>query len=424
MLRYSLSLFGVAFTLILGQAAETQSTIPTKPLTPEPIQVSVDELPKPFATDSAKQNPKVVPVPDSPTLNVPEGFAVNVYADDVKSARWLALTPEGDVLCSCARTNNIFLFKDKDGDGVAEERSTFLDEKRGAHLPFGMDFAKVDGQWYCYVANTNGLLRYPYKAGQTELGDKFETIAELPGEGYHGHWTRNVRVSPDSKHLYVTIGSNSNVDTEEPPRASVLQMNLDGSERKVFVSGIRNPVGFDFQPKTGDIYTNVNERDELGDNLVPDYFTRIQEGEFFGWPYAYLKPTNLDPRRMKDGKSERPELAAKTVTPDLLYQAHSAALGLAFTQGKMFPERYQNGAFTAMRGSWNRDQGTGYKIVFVPFNDDNRPTGSYEDFLTGFLIDPKGPTTWGRPVGVLFAKDGSLLFTEEMNGRIYRVSKK
>ena len=264
----------------------------------------------------------------------------------------------------------------------------------------------------------------PTRKGKPNLAISLKRSPSCRGKGITGNWTRNVRVSPDSKYLYVTVGSNSNVDAEGPPRASVLQMNLDGSDRKVFVSGIRNPVGLDFQPKTGDIYTNVNERDELGDNLVPDYFTRIQEGEFYGWPYAYLKPTNLDPRRMKDGKSEKPELAAKTVTPDLLYQAHSAALGLAFTQGKMFTGHYQNGAFTAMRGSWNRDRGTGYKIVFVPFNEDNRPKGDYEDFLTGFLIDPKGPTTWGRPVGVLFAKDGSLLFTEEMNGRIYRVSKK
>lgn len=422
--RLYYALVGVLLALMIGQTAEPKSTIPTMPLTPEPIKVTVGELPKPYATDSAKQNPKVVPIPDSPTLNVPEGFAVNVFADKVQNARWLTLTPEGDVLCSCAKSNTIYLFKDKDGDGVADDRSIFLDEKRGAMLPFGMDFAEVDGQWYCYVANTNAILRYPFKKGQSELGSDFETITELPGEGYNQHWTRNLRVSPDGKKLYATVGSKTNVDAEEPPRASVLVMNLDGSDKKVFAFGLRNPVGLDFHPKTGDIYVNVNERDELGDNLVPDYFTRIQQDEFFGWPYAYLAADNLDPRRMTDGKSEKPELAQKTTTPDVLYQAHSAALGLAFTQGTMFPEQYRNGAFTAMRGSWNRDRGTGYKIVFVPFDASNRPKGGYEDFLTGFLIDPKGPTTWGRPVGVHFAKDGSMLFTEEMNGRIYRVSRK
>ena len=424
MLRTSFPLLGVALTLMLVQSAEPKSTIPTQPLKPEPIQISVGELPKPYATESVKQNPKVVPIPDSPMLNVPEGFVVNVFADNVISARWLAQTPEGDILCSCARTNIIYLFKDKDGDGVSDERFTFLDEKRGANLPFGMDFAEIDGQWYCYIGNTDAVLRYPYKKGQTELGDKFETITELPGQGYHGHWTRNVRVAPDGKHLYATVGSNSNVDAEEPPRASVLQMNLDGSERKVYAFGLRNPVGLDFEPTTGDIYVNVNERDELGDNLVPDYMTRVQEGKFYGWPYAYLTPKNLDPRRMDNGKSEKPELAAQTVTPDVLYQSHSAALGLAFAQGDMFPEQYRNGAFTAMRGSWNRDRGTGYKIVFVPFDESNRPKGTYQDFLTGFLIKPDVPVTWGRPVDVHFAKDGSLLFTEEMNGRIYRVSMK
>ena len=422
MLRTVLPLAGLTLALMIGQSAE-RITIPTQPLTPEPIMVTVKELPEPYATKSAGQNPKVVPVPETPSLNVPAGFQVNVYADHVKSARWLALTPEGDVLCSCARTNIIHLFQDKDGDGVSDERFTFLDEKRGANLPFGMDFAEIDGQWFCYVANTDGVLRYPYKKGQTELDGKFEKITELPGEGYHGHWTRNVRVAPDGKHLYVTVGSNSNVDAEEPPRASVLKMNLDGSDRQVFAFGLRNPVGLDFEPNTGDIYVNVNERDELGDNLVPDYFTRIQKGEFFGWPYAYLTPDHLDPRRMKNGQSEKPEWAEMTVTPDVLYQSHSAALGLAFSRGEMFKDHYANGAFTAMRGSWNRDRGTGYKIVFVPFDNKHRPKGGYEDFLTGFLLKPDVPETWGRPVGVHIAKDGALLFTEEMNGRIYRVSK-
>jgi len=220
----------------------------------------------------------------------------------------------------------------------------------------------------------------------------------------------------------VTIGSVSNVDIEESPRATVQVMNLDGSDFQTFVSGIRNPNGLDFHPVTGDLYTVVNERDELGDNLVPDYFTRIQQGQFFGWPYAYLSPDNIDPRHVDDaGASVEPELAASTVTPDVLFQAHSAVLDLAFYTGDTFPECYRTGAFATSHGSWNRDSGTGYKLVYVPFGDDNRPLGSYEDFVTGFLTDPSGPTTWARPVALLVLPDGSLLFTDDAGGRIFRV---
>ncbi len=177
----------------------------------------------------------------------------------------------------------------------------------------------------------------------------------------------------------------------------------------------------DLHPVTGELYTTVSERDRLGDDLVPDYLTRIRQGEFYGWPYAYLSPNLLDPRHVQNGKSDRPDLAAQTRTPDVLFQAHSSGIGFQFYDGKTFPQRYHNGAFVAFRGSWNRDSGTGYKIVFVPFNPKGRPQGYYEDFLTGFLLDASGPTTWGRPTGLLTLPDGSLLFTEESNNRIYRV---
>ncbi|HLO86810.1 MAG TPA: PQQ-dependent sugar dehydrogenase, partial [Nostocaceae cyanobacterium] len=228
-------------------------------------------------------------------------------------------------------------------------------------------------------------------------------------------------VAPDQKKLYVSIGSRSNVDEEAIPRASVQQMNLDGSERKTFAFGLRNPVGLDFHPVTKELYTTVNERDGLGDDLVPDYFTRIQQDEFYGWPYAYLTPNNIEPRQKVNGKSKRPDLVARTRTPDVLFQAHSAALGVQFYDGRTFPQKYRNGAFVAFRGSWNRDRGTGYKIVFIPFNAQGRPLGYYEDFLTGFLLNPSVPSTWGRPVGLLVLPDGSLLVTEEANNRIYRI---
>jgi glucose/arabinose dehydrogenase len=198
-------------------------------------------------------------------------------------------------------------------------------------------------------------------------------------------------------------------------------MNLDGSNQQTFAYGLRNPVGLDFHPTTGELYATVNERDGLGDDLVPDYLTRVQQGGFYGWPYAYLTPNRIDPRQATNGQSKRPDLVAQTTTPDILFQAHSAALGLQFYDGQTFPERYRNGAFVAFRGSWNRDQGTGYKVVFVPFDASGQPQGYYEDFLTGFLLDPSGPTTWGRPVGLLVLPDGSLLLTEEANNRIYRI---
>ncbi|MET0261874.1 MAG: PQQ-dependent sugar dehydrogenase, partial [Rariglobus sp.] len=199
-------------------------------------------------------------------------------------------------------------------------------------------------------------------------------------------------------------------------------MKLDGSDSRVLASGLRNPVGLALHPRTGELYAAVNERDRLGNDLVPDYITRVQENAFYGWPYAYLSPNHLDPRHVKDGRSVAPDLAARTITPDVLIESHSAALGLTFYSGTAFPERYRKGAFSALRGSWNRDQGTGYKIIFVPFAANERPEGGYEDFVTGFLSDPQQPGAWGRPVGIMEMPDGSLLFTDDANHRVYRIS--
>jgi glucose/arabinose dehydrogenase len=278
--------------------------------------------------------------------------------------------------------------------------------------------AFADGSFF--LGNTDAVLRFPYTKGQQQITGTGKKIADLPGGGYNQHWTRNVVVAPDGQKLYVSVGSQSNVEEEPLPRASVQVMNLDGSNQQTFAFGLRNPIGLDFHPQTRELYAAVNERDKIGDDLVPDYFTRLQQGDFYGWPYTYLTASNLDPRQTQNGKSKRPDLAALTKTPDVLFQAHSAALGLQFYDGKTFPEKYHNGAFVAFRGSWNRDRATGYKIVFVPFNS-GRPQGYYEDFLTGFLLDPVQPTTWGRPVGLLVLPDGSLLLTEEANNRIYRI---
>lgn len=355
--------------------------------------------------------------PENATLHLPPGFRVQVFAD-VHAARWLANTPEGDVLVTSTRGSTITRLRDADGDGVADDSSVFADPRQGLNLPLGMVF--TDG--LCFIANTDGVLRFPYRVGQGALTGRGSTIVRLPGEGYNQHWTRNIALTPDGEHLFVSVGSQSNVSDEPPPRACILRVGLLGAEREVFASGLRNPVGLAVHPITGELYTTVNERDMLGDDLVPDYFTRVDQGGFYGWPWAYLAPHLHDPRMLREGQVQRPELVATTRTPDVLFEAHSAALGVAFHDASLWPERYRHGAFVAFRGSWNRSSGTGYKLVFVPFGDDNRPTGAYEDFLTGFLTNPTGPQAWGRPVGVLSRPDGSLLFSDDANGRVYRVS--
>jgi glucose/arabinose dehydrogenase len=398
-------------------AVATKNLVPTETLTPQPIKITLATLPKPFASNSASKSPEVIPIPPNPTLKVPAGFQVNVYADNLDAPRWLALTPSGDVLVTETRQNRIRLLRDTDGDGVADVRKTFATSGNGVNIPFGMAFA---GNSF-FLGNTGAVLRFPYTNSQQQLTGEGQKIADLTPGGYNQHWTRNVVASPDGTKLYVTIGSRSNVDEEPLPRASVQVMNPDGSNPQTFAYGLRNPVGLDFHPQTGELYATVNERDGIGDDLVPDYFTRIRSGEFYGWPYAYLAPNLIEPRQMSNGQSKRPDLVAKTQTPDVLFQAHSAALGLQFYDGQTFPEKYRNGAFVAFRGSWNRNQGTGYKVVFVPFDTSGRPQGDYEDFLTGFLVNPSVPTTWGRPVGLLVLPDGSLLVTEEANNRIYRI---
>ena len=407
----------LSITCLVASSGISGAGLVTEPFKPVPIRLTVDQLPEPDEKESANKRPEVVKVPEKAALEAPEGFTVEVYAEQLPNARWLALTPDGDVLLARSKDDVILLLRDTDGDGKPDKNEPFADKSNALHMPFGMAFAGD----YFYVGNTDAVRRYAWKSGQLKLEGEGEEITKLPGKGYNEHWTRNVVASPDGGWLYVSVGSESNADVDESPRASILKMKPDGSERSVFANGMRNPVGLDFHPETKELFTTVNERDKLGDGLVPDFLTRVKEGAFYGWPYAYLAPQNLDPRRMKDGKSEQPELAAKTVTPDLLFEAHSAALGLSFSKGEMFPEKYRDGAFVAFRGSWNRSKGTGYKIVFVPFKD-GKPAGYYEDFVRGFLIDPDGPKVWGRPVGVLSMPDGSLLFSEEANGRLYRVT--
>ena len=392
--------------------------VPTQPLEPTPIKITVADLPEPYATRSVSNRPNVISIPDNPVLKVPAGFQVNVFAEGLNRPRWMSLTPEGDILVAESYDNRLRRLSDRDGDGVAEIDRVFATSKNGIDQPLGMAF--VDNAFY--VANTGNVLRFDYQVGQSQLKGRGTEITRLTPGGYNQHWTRNLVVSPDGRQLYVSVGSKTNVSPEKLPRASIQVMNLDGSDRETYAYGLRNPVGLDFHPVTGELYTTVNERDLLGDDLVPDYLTRVEKDSFYGWPYAYLSPELLDPRRLEGNQSERPDLAAQTITPDVLFQSHSAALGLQFYDGQQFPAKYRNGAFVAFRGSWNRDRGTGYKVVFVPFGEDNLPLGYYEDFLTGFLVNPEGPDTWARPVGLLVLPDGSLLLAEDGNSRIYRLS--
>ncbi len=375
------------------------------------IQIEVASLPEPYASQSVSRGPQVVPQPANANLRVPQGFQVKLFAQGLSRPRWLHVAPNGDVLLAESYDDRIRLLRDSNGDGRADQNTVFA---QGLNQPLGM--AVSPDRRFFYIANTDAVVRFPYQVGQTRLQGSPQTVTRLPGDGYRQHWTRNLVFSPDGSKLYVSVGSQSNVAQEPLPRASIQVMNLDGSDRRTYAYGLRNPVGLDFNPVTRSLFATVNERDQLGDDLVPDYLTSVRSGGFYGWPYAYLG-NNPDPRMPR-----RPDLERQTIVPEVLFQAHSAALGLAFYTGNQFPAEYRGDAFVAFRGSWNRSQGTGYKVVRVPFNAQGQPEGGYEDFLGGWVINPSVPSVWGRPVGVAVARDGALLVTDEPGGKIWRVS--
>ena len=396
-------------------------------------------LPAPYATESVSNRVKVVGWPAGKTPTAPAGFTVAEYASKMDSPRWMYVAPNGDVLVAESTTvptsaklkvaavlkldksrslraesaNRITLFRDTNKDGKPDVQTAFL---ANLSQPFGM---LVLGNSF-YVANTGGVMRFPYQAGATKITGKGQKILDLPAGGYNNHWTRNLLASPDGTKIYVTVGSGSNVmehgAANEVRRANILQINPDGSGEKIYASGLRNPVGLAWAPGTTTLWTAVNERDELGDELVPDYLTSVKEGGFYGWPYAYYGP-NEDPRR----KNERPDLVQKTLVPDVPLGAHTASLGLAFYNQTAFPAKYRNGAFIGQHGSWNRTAFSGYKVVFVPFAN-GRPSGPPEDFLTGFLAGGGSKDAYGRPVGVTALPDGSLLVADDAADKIWRVS--
>ena len=368
-------------------------------------------LPPPYHTPSASNAPKVIPQPDGVALKLPPGFTASEFASGFTKPRYLLEGPSGEILLTdSVKNGTVFALSDRNHDGrISDDEKTPL--LSGLDRPFGMAL----WQKYLYVAEASSVKRYLYDSVKLTVGPP-EEIIPLKGED-QGHWTRTIVFNAKGDKLYLGIGSRSNIAPGDPEyRAAVLRFNPDGSGREVVAGGLRNPIGLAFSPETGRLWATVQERDGLGDDLVPDFFTQVQEGSFYGWPYAYIGP-NEEPRN----KGQRPDLVARTIVPDVLLQpSHVAAMDALFYTGKQFPARYRNGAFIAFRGSSNRAQRTGYSVAFIPFKN-GKPSGPQEDFLTGFMLDPASKEVWGRPVGLLARKDGSLLVSEDAGNKLYLV---
>jgi glucose/arabinose dehydrogenase len=377
--------------------------------------------------------------PQGATPRAASGFAVKAFASGLDHPRWLYVLPDGDVLvaetsappqpgqtgltawvmelimtwvgANVPSANRITLLRDADGDGVAETRSTFL---TGLNSPLGMALIGSD----FYVANTDAVLRFPYQEGATKITAQGVKVADLPAGPLNYHWTKNIVASRDGSHLFATIGSNSNAGENglaaDEGRARIVQIDLKTGASCDFATGLRNPVGLAWQPESGALWVAVNERDELGSDLVPDYMTAVKDGGFYGWPYSYFGQ-HLDPRV----NPQRPDLVANAIVPDYALGPHTASLGLAFYDGTLLPKRYFGGAFIGQHGSWNRTPRSGYKVIFVPFGG-GRPSGQPEDILTGFLSD--AGDAQGRPVGVAIDKSGALLVADDVGNTIWRVT--
>ena len=402
-----------------------------------PLISTPDSLPAPYETKSVKNFSKVIGWPENKTPVAPDGFKVTKFADGLQNPRWIYVTPNGDVLVAEANTeskglkkvtekisgkaesqntgesaNRITLLRDKDNDGIPELKQVLL---FGLNQPFGM---LVLGN-SLYVANTDGIVQYPYQPGQTQIKSEGKKILDLPAGGYNNHWTRNIIANANQTKIFISVGSGSNVAEHgmenEVRRANILEINPDGSGERVVAAGLRNPVGMCLAPGTNELWTVVNERDELGDNLVPDYITKVKDGGFYGWPYAYYGP-NEDPRL----KGQQPELVKETLIPDMSMGAHTASLGLVFYKQKAFPAKYHDGAFVSQHGSWNRSQLSGYKVIFVPFQN-GKPSGDPEDFLTGFIADTSKSEVYGRPVGIAVLPNGALLVADDASNTIWKI---
>ena len=384
--------------------------------------IRITDLPDPYATLSVDSGTELIPRPPDAWPQAPPGFRVQLYASGLDNPRLIRTAPNGDIFLAESGPGNIRVFRGIDPNGRALESEVFA---KGLNKPFGIAFYPPgpEPQWV-YVANTGSVVRFPYRNGDlTARGPQDVVTSDIPGGGLlrgGGHWTRDIVFSPDGKKMFVSVGSRSN-DAErlysqiERHRADILEFNPDGSDLRVYAWGIRNAVGIAIHPTTGELWASVNERDRLGDNLVPDYITHVQEDGFYGWPWFYMGE-HQDPRHA----GERLELKAKVITPDVLVQAHNASLEMTFYTGTQFPPAFKNDIFAAQHGSWNRQLRTGYEVIRVPLHQSSHATGEYEDFLTGF-VTPDGKV-WGRPVGVTVAQDGSLLVSDDGSRCVWRVS--
>ncbi|MBV8571094.1 MAG: sorbosone dehydrogenase family protein [Acidobacteriaceae bacterium] len=378
-------------------------------------KITVADLPAPFATKGVSNGPTVVARPNDAWPKVPEGFKVDLYASGLDTPREIRTAPNGDLFVAESYKGEVHIFRGIKADGKPEQHAVFA---TGFKNNFGIAWYPLgDNPQWIYIANTNSVVRIPYHNGDLKASGPAEiVIKSIPGGG--GHWTRDLAFSPDGKYLFVSVGSASNIndpDTHpaETHRANILQFTPDGKFLKVYASGIRNPVGIAINPTTGQLWCSVNERDMLGDNLVPDYITSVKEDGFYGWPWYYMG-NHHDPRL-----PEKPELGSKTLVPDVLLQPHNASLEMVFYEGKQFPSGYHGDIFAAEHGSWNKSIRAGYEVIRVPVNNGHAP-GEYEDFVTGFVL-PDGKV-WGRPVGVAVAPDGSLMVTDDGSKSIWRVS--
>lgn len=374
-------------------------------------------LPAPFETESVTNRNGMKDWPEGATPKAPAGFTVTKFATDLKNPRNTYIAPNGDIFVAESGTqgsaDRITMLRDKDKDGTFETRAVFAEK---LNQPYGMLILKNN----FYVANTDGLYMYPYKAGDVKLQGTGKKIVNLPAGGYNNHWTRNLIANADGSKIFITVGSGSNVAEHgmenEVRRANILEVNPDGTGERIYAAGLRNPVGVDWNPVTKQLWTAVNERDELGDELVPDYITSVKEGGFYGWPYSYYGKIE-DPRMKGQGK----DLVAKAIVPDVPVGPHTASLGLAFYNKTAFPKQYQNGAFVGQHGSWNRSKLSGYKVVFIQF-ENGKPSGKPQDFLTGFIADEKKAQAYGRPVDVTVMNDGSLLVNDDSGNTLWKVT--
>jgi glucose/arabinose dehydrogenase len=377
-------------------------------------KITAADLPEPYATSSVANFPRLVEKPRDAWPQVPQGFKVELYARQLANPRLIRTAPNGDIFVANSMADNILVFRGMTKDGKPEKMETFASD---LNAPFGIAFYPPGpNPQYIYVGNTDSVVRFPYENGDLKVRGKPEVL--IKGIPTGGHWTRDVVFSSDGKRMFVSVGSRSNViDTDKQPnefhRANILVANPDGSDLRVYASGIRNPVSLAVDSRTGVLWTSVNERDLIGDNLPPDYITHVQENGFYGWPWYYIGG-NQDPRL----KGKHPELKDRVIVPDVLLEPHNASLGMTFYEGTQFPQKYRDGIFASEHGSWNRSVRTGYEVIFVPRVNGNA-TGEYEDFLTGLVT---GGDAWGRPVGVTVATDGSLLVTDDGSNSIWRIS--